>query len=104
MYFLYTAVILIACAGAAQKVGSSAENAGIPGGAIASSGESDTKRTQHEASGFAPLNEDGAMDLDETTKAAIYRQWEHSHEEEENRGFTMVYRPSGYDFPPSRGR
>ena len=32
----------------------------------------------------------------------LHRRWVHSHEEDTDRG--MVFRPAGFDFPPSRGR
>jgi hypothetical protein len=34
--------------------------------------------------------------------ANLQGRWTHSHEEDGPR--TLVYRPSGWDFPPSRGR
>jgi hypothetical protein len=36
------------------------------------------------------------------TKAILSRHWVHSHEEDTET--QKVYRPSGYHFPPSRGR
>src|SRR5215210_2386437 len=37
-----------------------------------------------------------------TLQECILRQWVHSHEEDTQD--VRVYRPAGYDFPPSRGR
>ncbi|MFK8101094.1 MAG: hypothetical protein AB8G15_01165 [Saprospiraceae bacterium] len=40
--------------------------------------------------------------LDVTTEKALFQHWVHSYEDET--GVGKVYRPSGYDFPRSRGR
>ncbi len=58
--------------------------------------------TQRGNNKFLAIVEIVAMKVDETTKALLYRDWTHSHEEDE--GNKMIYRPSTFDFPLSRGR
>ncbi len=42
------------------------------------------------------------MNKKKVEREVLYQRWIHSHEEDSNT--EMVYRPSNFEFPPSRGR